>query len=347
MSSEIVSEMRFKGCLLGGAVGDAWGTPILSMSPEQKDARYGPTGITAYLPAYGKLGAISAITQMTLFTAEGLLVARARGGDGDLDQVTAFVYQAYLRWLMTQDEVPQDQLLARHGTCSIVDGILTGFRELHARRLPDANSLAALKGGRMGTLARPINNNSGNGAVVRIAPIGLMAGEDVAFDLACAVARTTHGHPSACLAAGTLAQIIATIALGVNIATATAKAMLRLEEIGDAADDCLAMLNQALALSKRGPVSLKKLEAFSRGETAAEVLAMSLYCSLVAKENFEKGVYLAVNHSGASNCLGAVTGSLLGARGGAAAIPSRFVKPLELRALIIEMAADLHRLAEI
>ena len=67
----------------------------------------------------------------------------------------------------------------------------------------------------------------------------------------------------------------------------------------------------------------------------------------ISQEDFEKGIFLAVNHRGAPDHIGAVTGSLLGVQGGAAAIPSRFVKPLELRALILEMATDLYNLGQI
>ncbi|MFC1505160.1 ADP-ribosylglycohydrolase family protein [Thermodesulfobacteriota bacterium] len=332
---------------MGGAVGDALGTPVRSMSSEQIQARYGTKGVTSILPADGRFGAVSAITQTTLFTAEGLLVAKTRGDDNDLSRITTSIYQAYLRWFMTQSELPQAQLLAQHGTCSIVDGILTGFQELHVRRFPDATSLAALKQGRMGTYAKPINNSRGNSAIVRTAPVGLIAGEDLAFDLACAVAQTTHGHPSAYLAAGSLAQIIAAIVHGDSIASAMDKVMCRLKDFGVEADECLASLNQVRVLRKSEPTSLKRMETLGRGQTAVEVLAIALYSCLVAEDDFEKGIFLALNHSGATDCTGAVAGSLLGVRGGAASIPSRFVKPLELRALILEMATDLHDLGQI
>jgi ADP-ribosyl-[dinitrogen reductase] hydrolase len=60
------------GCLLGRAVGDALGAPIEFLRLSEIRERFGLAGLTDYAPAYGKLGAITDDTQMTLFTAERL-----------------------------------------------------------------------------------------------------------------------------------------------------------------------------------------------------------------------------------------------------------------------------------
>jgi len=44
---------------------------------------------------------------------------------------------------------------------------------------------------------------------------------------------------------------------------------------------------------------------------AEEALAIALFCALKA-ENFAHGVLLAVNHSGDSDSVGAITGNILG-----------------------------------
>ncbi|WP_346798039.1 ADP-ribosylglycohydrolase family protein [Halomonas sp. Bachu 37] len=64
---------RFRGCLLGGAVGDALGASVEFLSPAEILERFGSEGITDYAPIYGGLGRITDDTQMTLFTADGLL----------------------------------------------------------------------------------------------------------------------------------------------------------------------------------------------------------------------------------------------------------------------------------
>jgi ADP-ribosyl-[dinitrogen reductase] hydrolase len=70
---------RYRGCLLGGAVGDALGAPVEFLRRKEILRQFGPEGIAAYQSAYGRLGAITDDTQMTLFTAEGVLRAYVRG----------------------------------------------------------------------------------------------------------------------------------------------------------------------------------------------------------------------------------------------------------------------------
>ena len=64
---------KLLGCLLGGAVGDALGWPVEFMTLEEIRKKYGPEGICDFSEALGGVGAITDDTQMTLFTAEGLL----------------------------------------------------------------------------------------------------------------------------------------------------------------------------------------------------------------------------------------------------------------------------------
>ncbi len=71
---------KIRGCMIGGAVGDALGYAIEFSGEEQIFRRYGETGITEYEPdrTTGK-AIISDDTQMALFTANGLLVGDTRG----------------------------------------------------------------------------------------------------------------------------------------------------------------------------------------------------------------------------------------------------------------------------
>ena len=78
-----------------------------------------------------------------------------------------------------------------------------------------------------------------------------------------------------------------------------------------------------------------------QGWVAEEALAISIYCTLVAR-NFKHGVILAVNHDGDSDSTGAIVGNLLGAMHGVKAIPAEWLKPLELRDVITELAEDLY-----
>ena len=69
---------QYKGCLIGGAVGDALGYAVEFLSAADIFKKYGENGITEYELRHGA-AEISDDTQMTLFTATGLLVGTTRG----------------------------------------------------------------------------------------------------------------------------------------------------------------------------------------------------------------------------------------------------------------------------
>ena len=143
---------RVAGCLLGGAVGDALGAPIEFMRLSEIRERFGPAGLTDYSPSYGKLGAITDDTQMTLFTAEGLLRAMCRGALKGICDGPTVVYFAYLRWLKTQGFESKaegfrwatEDLTTLDPPGTMPNGWLINVKELHARRGPGNTCLAAL-----------------------------------------------------------------------------------------------------------------------------------------------------------------------------------------------------------
>ena len=81
-------EDRFRGCLVGGATGDALGAPIEFFSEADINERYGDEGIRELEPSYGVVGAITDDTQMTLFTAEGCIRYGKIAVDVDLTRLT-------------------------------------------------------------------------------------------------------------------------------------------------------------------------------------------------------------------------------------------------------------------
>ena len=193
----------FEGCLLGGAVGDALGAAIEFMSLPEIRSRFGKEGIKTYAEAYGRNGAITDDTQMTLFIAEGLLRAYCREYYKGICHPPSVVHHAYVRWLNTQGEH------SKSGFEGSRDGWLIQIPELHSRRAPGNSCLSALRAPEMGTIERPINNSKGCGGVMRIAPVGMMWDDpQTVFDRACEIAAITHGHPTGYIAAGCLAAII-------------------------------------------------------------------------------------------------------------------------------------------
>jgi len=330
--SQLTLPDRVTGCLLGGAVGDALGAPVEFMSLDQIRQRFGPGGIEHYAPAYGRVGAITDDTQMTLFTAEGLIRAVMRSRDRGICNPAMVLWHAYLRWLGTQGmEVHDPEFPGRH------DGWLYQESELRASRAPGNSCLSALMSGEFGTMERPINNSKGCGGVMRMAPVGLVA--DQPFELGCEAAAITHGHPSGFLAAGFLAHVIAEIVGGADLPAAIRLAEAELKK-RPKHKECAAAVASALEAAGKVEPTPESVERLGEGWVAEEALAISLFCALKAND-FAHGVRLAVNHSGDSDSTGAITGNVLGALWGKEAIPDHLMTALELRDVIEELARDL------
>ena len=332
---------RYRGCLAGGAVGDALGAPVESMSLAEIRRAFGPGGIADYAPAYGRIGAITDDTQMTLWTAEGLLRGHCRGESRGIVHLPGMVRRAYLRWLRTQGESSRDEAFA---SCADPEcpGWLVGAKDLHARRGPGNTCLAALKSPGEGTMENPKNDSKGCGGVMRVAPAGLHEPHPPrAFQRGCEIAALTHGHPAGYLASGCLAALIASLVQGNGLRAAVDEA-LSLLAAAPRSEETAACVGRALALSDGGAdPGPETVERIGRGWVAEEALAIAIYCALAHPRDFRRAVLLAVNHSGDSDSTGAIAGNISGAHLGAGAIPPGWIERLELREEILAIADDL------
>ena len=331
-------QARYCGCLLGGAVGDALGAPVEFMTRSEILRRFGPDGITSYALAYGGIGTITDDTQMTLFTAEGLIRGYVRGCQRGISSASGTVGHAYLRWLLTQGQQP---------CCDMQpDGWLFEQRELHHRRALGITCLSALRSMKFFGEAAS-NDSKGCGGVMRVAPVGLfewsMGRRDspqYAFALGTELAALTHGHPTGALTGGVLAVLVLLLVDGASLAEALTAAKSCLQHSPDH-EETLNAVEHAERLAASGLPHPDAVSQLGEGWIAEEALAIAIYCALVASD-FRHGVILAVNHDGDSDSTGSIVGNLLGALYGVTAIPQQWLEPLELRSAIEELARDLH-----
>jgi ADP-ribosylglycohydrolase len=329
---------RIAGCLLGGAAGDMLGAPIEFMDLAEIRRYFGPDGLREPTEAYGRVGAITDDTQMTLFTAEGILRGHNRWMSKGIASAPGVVRHAYKRWLHTQgDLVPKRDRVGQIWP----DGWLIGHEDLHARRAPGNTCLSALAGERFGTIEARLNDSKGCGAVMRVAPVGLFPFTDP-FRTGAELGALTHGHPSGYLTSGFVAVLIDALRQGASLDRAIEIADLALAP-WEGADETQKAVGAASQLAERGEEPAPELvESLGAGWVAEEALAIALYCALVARD-FEHGVLLGVNHSGDSDSTGAIAGNILGTALGVQAIPERWLAVLELRNVIEQMATDLDR----
>lgn len=335
---------RFQATLLAGAVGDALGAPIEFLSRADIERRFGPAGLREFAPAYGRPGAITDDTQMTLFTAEGLLRAHVRGCLKGITSFPGVTRHAYLRWFETQGgRAPEE--IGR-------DGWLWQVGALHACRGPGNTCLSALGTPRHGDAITARNDSKGCGGVMRAAPVGLYAWHnrhepriaDDTFDTAVATAAITHGHPDGQAPAGVLALVVLRLLEGATLGDAVDEAMALLRARAWA-EDTLAALTRAVDAARHGGAPTPEAVAsLGAGWVGEEALAIAVYCALAAPD-LEQALILAVNHGGDSDSTGSITGNLLGAAHGLEAIPARWLDGLELRREITDVADDLYECA--
>lgn len=353
---------KIRGSLIGGAVGDALGYPVEFINSYMGiQKRYGENGITRldttqwWLPdeENSSKAWISDDTQMTLFTACGLLNAKAQG--------TAPRYaicEAYLEWYYTQI----GKRSGRHKDCWIGD-----VPELNNRRAPGQTCITALQDILRGK--DPYNNSKGCGGIMRTAPVALYGAvwrdtpegeplegrissiKDVDM-LSADAAEITHQHPLGWLSSALEAHVIYRILQKDSPTEDDFKAYLSegydtllslYPNEGASISQLRALTDKALGLVDSLASDVDNIEAIGEGWVAEETLAIAVYCAVKYFDNFEKAIIASVNHKGDSDSTGAVTGNILGAVVGYDAIPEFFKTDLELHDVILHVADDLWR----
>ncbi|WP_431298472.1 ADP-ribosylglycohydrolase family protein [Tabrizicola sp. BL-A-41-H6] len=321
--------LQLHASLIGGAIGDSLGADIEFLSLAEIRRRF-PDGITDLPPHQGQRGAITDDTQMTLFTAEGLIRAFVRGSLKGLCYPPTVVHHSLLRWYRTQG-----------GTALIkTDDIgLISDRRMWKRRAPGTTCLSALeKSNRFGALAR--NNSKGCGTIMRVAPVALMVRRKEVRSTALDTSALTHGHPTGQLAAAAWAEMLADVAGGAPLedtATSIAAAYERLEGGGET----VRAIRAALEAPRDGRA--ETVEALGGGWTAEEALSIALYACLAGR-SFDDSLQIAVLHGGDSDSTGAIAGNMLGLIDPAAALGHRWAGSIEGADIIAGLVRDHLRL---
>lgn len=337
---------QYTGCLLGGAAGDALGYEIEFMDEASIFSRFGKDGISRYTLHNG-VAQISDDTQMTLFTAAGLLCGAMGKDDRAIDSSYAgAIARCYQDWYRTQT-----------ASSSQPSGLnvswLMNIPELYSRRAPGITCLNALSGGTAGTIDQPINNSKGCGGVMRVAPIGLFFeetdGSMVQIDLLGAeAAALTHGHPLGYIPAAAFVHLIHCLVHRPSMTLMDAVQDMQAEMGSLFAENSylapfLELMSLTVSLAQRRDVSdLDAIHQLGQGWVAEEALAIGLYCALKYSDDFEKALIASVNHSGDSDSTGSITGNLLGAYLGVQGIPPHYLEKLELKSVITQVATDLY-----
>ena len=367
---------KYRGCLLGGAAGDALGYAIEFDREEAIAARYGSRGIRDYQLDERGLAPFSDDTQMTLYTANSLLYSlaalsaqaygdtQASGGAPTSSDAQASsgapapapaplpspaalaayapaqMAQFYVEWMYTQvSPYPLAEPKAW----------ISSLPELFASRAPGVTCMNACEA--MANGAKAVNNSKGCGGIMRMAPVGLIntcpsfSGVELQR-LGAQLAELTHCHELGWMPAGVFAHIVSLLSRdeASSVREAATQALNTLPEAFPNAHylgQLQELLRYTLRLADSDIPDLEAIHALGEGWVAEEALAIGLLCSLRHENDFAGAITSAVNHGGDSDSTGAIAGNIVGAHLGLTEIPQRYLEHLELRDTISKIADDL------
>ena len=351
MDKKLVIKDRIRGSLVAGAAGDALGYTVEFWDEQQIFERFGSGGIQSYHIGRSGKALISDDTQMTLFTAAGLILGmhrqRERGISGN---ARYYVNLAYQDWLVTQD---RDYSRNMDDTTGFFDFMME-VPELYSTRAPGMTCLSALGVRRAQRLAHQhvsdfiadrLNDSKGCGGVMRVAPLGLalrfLDDEQLAREGA-QCAAITHSNSLGYMPAAMLCLIVNKLVyheLSLKAAVEQSRDLVaRIYRDDPNIGVLTGIIDRAIALSENNASDLENIHKLGQGWIAEEALAIAVYCSLRHEQDLSKALIAAVNHAGDSDSTGAITGNILGALTGFDAIEEKWKKDLELMDFTLGLA---------
>ena len=355
-----------RGCLMTGAAGDALGYEVEFISRRSILSRFGEQGITKFALDNNGKALISDDTQMTLFTANGMLMGLTRGymrGIGGRPE--KYVDGAYLDWYYTQTGKKREMLIDDwHPTW------LRDLPEMAQLRAPGNTCLSACESMFRGEKVQ--NNSKGCGGIMRVAPMALLdAGyasrnengysiEELA-EAGGEIAEVTHKHPLGFLPASLLTvllykvvpmspkqvheEIDGIVADTVNILDRIYKGKYESDK-----QYLKELTNKAVQLAHSNMSDAKAIRQLGEGWVAEETWAIALFCAVRHIDSVEDAIIASVNHDGDSDSTGSVCGNIMGAIYGYEHIKKRNIfcpegkqleDTLELSEIILAFADDL------
>lgn len=335
---------KFKGCIFGGAIGDALGYPIEFLKMDEIREEYGKDGITMH-KLYNNKALVSDDTQMTMYTACGLLKGYTRFVTrGIMGDWAEYVHRAYQDWRYTQFTGFGKPI--ELGACWLLN-----MEDMYSCRAPGNTCLSALETSKCGKTYSPINNSMGCGGVMRVAPVGLYLPKHLnsieeVDQIGAEVAAITHGNPLAYIPAAALVHIVAKATTSDDDLESIIKdartTVGKLYADKEGVDIFELFMDKAVALAHEDITDLDAIRELGEGWLGLEALSIAVYCAVKYQNDFEKAVCAAVNHDGDSDSTGAITGNILGAYHGLDAIPEKFLKNLELKDILNTLIMDMY-----
>jgi len=302
----ISRDMRYEGCLLGLAVGDAVGTTVEFKSP----GSFPPmTDMVGGGPFHLNRGEWTDDTSMALCIAESLVICREFNARDQMER--------YVRWW-------KDGYLSSNGRCfDIGNTVSKSLRNFIRTGNPFSGSTDA--------------QSAGNGSLMRLAPVPLY----FAFDPARAIAmsaessRTTHGARTCLDACRYFGGLIVGAVLGVGKEELLSDRYAPIDAIWETTPLCPEI--DAIAC---GSFKEKNPPEIVGSGYIVESLEAALW-AFYRSSDFKEGCLLAVNLGNDADTTGAIYGQIAGAYYGVSDIPELWREHLAHHELISRLALGL------
>ena len=334
-------QSQIRGCLLGMAVGDAMGHTVDNRSLAEIREDYGPNGLLGYDLVNG-YAEITSYTQIAAFSANGLLLGLTRAKlQGRMAPPVRYIGLGIKEWSRSQQFGPIEKNFCW----------LSREPEMKRRYCMDTRMLDALNREVLGTPEAPQYKSNHPGGLTMVVPVALLSQElklsGTELDrLGAEAVAMTHGEPEAFISGAVLTHILRHL---MDDPEQSLQSLLRetVDTVGisfgrDYGESAKVweLLQLAVTLSMSDRMSADAMETLGC-RTAAEVLAGAVYAVLTCGGDFDTAMITAVNHSGRSAAVGAITGCLLGVILGEKALPEFYLESLEPAGTLMELADDL------
>lgn len=299
---------RYRGCLVGLAIGDALGTTIEFKCPGSFEPI---TDIIGGGPFHLKAGQWTDDTSMALCLAESLVECKGFNPQDQMDR--------YVKWY-------REGYLSSTGTCfDIGNATRSALKRYIATQEPFSGTDNA--------------NSAGNGSIMRLAPVPLYYANDptLAMKYCRESSLTTHGALECVDACKYLGSLIIGAIQGRD-----KEAILKpLFHPIDGYWDKEVLCDKISAIAK-GSFKEKNPPAIKGTGYVVDSLEAALW-AFHSSASFEEGLLLAVNLGDDADTTGAVYGQLAGAFYGESAIPAKWLEKIYDRQVIESLAEEIYR----
>lgn len=299
---------RAAGAMVGCAVGDALGMPVEGWSASRIERQLG--AVREMMPGRLPAGSYTDDAQMALALAESLLACR---GVREEHLMECFVR----RFEPRRGYGPGTRRVLRLWQRGV------SWSEAARATFPEGSY--------------------GNGAAMRVAPVGVAFWRDPRRlrEEARRASLVTHAHPWGWQGAVLQAGAVAT-ALGWSGTLDPGEFLQRLRPFAEGPYvEALAVVDELL---RREASPREVVRRLGNGVEAPRSVPTAIYCALRCARGFEEAVSFAVGLGGDADTIGAMTGAISGALHGLEAIPARWLEVLEDRDLFVRLGRQLWEL---